>query len=138
MKGPGFSPGRLFPPYGDAGGGVFGEAPTISVIELYVTPYDRWGAWDEIEETEFSDLAAGQVIGFAIMVNDLDERGFVVPWVPEAMKPSDPVYGTETDIEKVRADFFLDGILLPADTGAEGTAVESVSWGRIKAALEME
>ena len=54
------------------------------------------------------------------------------------MEPSDPVYGTEIDIEKVRADFFLDGILLPADTEPEGTAVESVSWGRIKASLEME
>ena len=131
---------KLFPPYGDAGGGVFGEAPTISVIELYVTPYDRWGAWDEIEETEFSDLAAGQVIGFAIMVTDRDDEEIDMgwPWIPEAMKPSDPVYGTEVDIGKVRADFFLDGILLPADTGPEGTAVESVSWGRIKASLEME
>ena len=129
---------KLFPPYGDAGGGVFGEAPTISVIELYVTPYDWWGAWDEIEETEFGDLAAGQVIGFAIMVNDLDERSFVVPWVPEAMKPSNPRHGTETDIQFNRADFFLDGILLPAGAEPEGTAVESVSWGRIKASLEME
>ena len=130
---------RLFPPYGDAGGGVFGEAPTISVIELYITPYDRWGALDEIEETEFSDLAAGQVVGFAIMVNDRDDEELGgLPWTPEAMEPSDPVYGTEIDIEKVRADFFLDGILLPADTEPEGTAVESVSWGRIKASLEME
>ena len=131
---------KLFPPYGDAGGGVFGEAPVISVIELYVTPFDRWGAWDEIEETEFSDLAAGQVIGFAIMVNDRDrdQRDEVLPWSPEAMEPSDPDYGTETDIKWVAADFFLDGILLPAGSGPEGTAVESVSWGRIKASLEME
>ena len=120
---------KLFPPYGDAGGGVFGEAPVISVIELYVTPFDRWGAWDEIEETEFSDLAAGQVIGFAIMVNDRDrdQRDDVLPWSPEAMEPSNPRHGTEVDIRKVRADFFLDGILLPANTEPEGTAVESVS-----------
>ena len=38
----------------------------------------------------------------------------------------------------VQADFFLDGILLPANTEPEGSAVESVSWGRIKASLELE
>ena len=134
---------KVFPPYGDAGGGAFGEAPTISVIELYVTPHDSGGAWDEIEETEFSDLAPGQVIGFAIMVNDWDEneRG-PTWWIPEAMEPTDPVEGREIDtilkIFFVEADFFLDGILLPANTEQEGTAVESVSWGRIKASLEME
>ena len=131
---------KLFPPYGDAGGGVFGEAPVISVIELYVTPYDRWGTWDEIEETELTDLAAGQVIGFAIMVEDWDEEEEAIgwSWTPEAMQPSDPRFGTEVDIRNARADFFLDGILLPAGAGPEGTAVESVSWGRIKASLEME
>ena len=47
---------KLFPPYGDAGGGVFGEGPTISVIEFYVTPLDQWEAWDDIEGSVFSDL----------------------------------------------------------------------------------
>ena len=129
----------LFPPYGDAGGGVFGEAPVISVIELYVTLFDRAGAWDEIEETEFTELSAGQVIGFAIIVNDWDkedEGGW--SWTPEAMEPSNPRHGTATDIRHARADFFLDGILLRAGAEPEGTAVESVSWGRIKASLEME
>ena len=149
---------KLFPPYGDAGGGVFGEAPVISVIELYVTPYDRWGTFDGIEETEFTDLdPAGQVIGFAIdMVEDWDllpagaggrlrsrgsssmvtcEQGIGWSWTPEAMQPSDPRFGTEVDIRNVRADFFLDGILLPAGAGPEDTAAESVSWGRIKASL---
>ena len=38
-----------------------------------------------------------------------------------------------------RADRFLDGILLPADPGGpEDTAVESVSWGRIKASREID
>ena len=129
----------LFPPYGDAGGGVFGEAPVISVIELYVTPFDRAGALDVLEETEFTDLSAGQIIGFAIIVNDWDkedEGGW--PWSPEAMESSDPRFGTAIDIKHSRADLFLDGILLPAGAGPEDTAVESVSWGRIKASLEME
>ena len=34
------------PPYGEGGGGVAGEAPIISVIELYVTPFDHWAGWD--------------------------------------------------------------------------------------------
>ena len=40
----------------------------------------------------------------------------------------------------LQADGYLDGLLLPpaeAESG-EDSAVESVSWGRIKASLEME
>ena len=58
-------------------------------------------------------------------------------WTPEAMEPKNPSHGTETDIVQIRADYFLDGILLPADGEPEGTGVESVSWGRIKASLEI-
>ena len=45
-----------------------------------------------------------------------------------------------TDMVDLRADVFLDGLLMPANPTdpAEATAVESVTWGRIKAALEME
>ena len=130
---------KVFPPYGDGGGGVFGEAPTISVIEFYVTPFDHWGEWESVEESVVSDLAAGQVIGFAIAVHDWDENeeGWDSSWTPRAMLPSsDPLF----DIWDLEADFFLDGLLLsayPAEPGEE-TAVESVSWGRIKASLELE
>lgn len=62
----------VLPPYGDAGGGVFGENPAISVIELFVTPFDRW-AYDDIEGSVASDLNAGQVIGFGIMVTDEED-----------------------------------------------------------------
>ena len=60
------------PPYGEGGGGVFGEAPVISAIELYVTPFDDWEGWDRPGEIEVSKLAAGRVIGFAIIVRDYD------------------------------------------------------------------
>ena len=36
-------PWTVLPPYGHGGGGVVGVNPTISVIEFYVTPFDRWG-----------------------------------------------------------------------------------------------
>ena len=129
---------KVLPPYGDGGGGVFGEAPTISAIEFYVTPFDHWGEWDSVEESVVSDLAAGQVIGFAIAVYDWDEDGELWDtWTPRAMLPSDdPLF----DIRFLRADFFLDGLLLSAHPAEpeEDTAVESVSWGRIKASLELE
>ena len=128
---------RVFPPYGDGGGGVYGETPTISVIELFITPYDRWGGPNSgPEETAFSDLAAGQVIGFALIVYDREEKGWEWPqtWTPEAIQTEDP----ESDIIFLRADFYLDGLLLPANPNdpEQGTAVEPVAWGRIKAALE--
>ena len=136
-KAKGFS-WKVFPPYGEGGGGVFGEAPTISVIEFYVTPFDHWGEWDSVEESVVSDLAAGQVIGFAIAVHDWDDdKEYAVRWTPRAMLPSsDPLF----DIWQIRADLFLDGLLLSAypEKSGEETAVESVSWGRIKASLELE
>ena len=124
----------VFPPYGDGGGGVAGENPTISVIELYVTPYDHWEGWDSgPQETAFSDLAAGQAIGFAIMVYDWDEKPG--SWEYFTSIRTEDSY---VDIVDLRADVFLDGLLLPAQPtdSEERTAVESVSWGRIKASLD--
>ena len=67
-------PWTVLPPYGEGGGGVAGEAPVISVIELYVTPFDRWGGgWDSAGDHLVSDLAAGQIIGFTILVADHDD-----------------------------------------------------------------
>ena len=121
---------KVYPPYGDAGGTAAGENPTVSVIEMYVTPYDWWGAWDDVDQTEFSELSAHQVIGFSIMVNDTDgrERGTGPFWLPV------DIYAEridDLDLLNGKADGFLDGVLLPA----QDTAVESVTWGRIKASL---
>ena len=135
-----FAPGELewtaLPPYGEGGGDRGGENPAISVIELYVTPFDRFGRTSDSpaapEGSVVSDLAEGQVIGFAIVVQDVDPRDDdrkTAKWVPESL-PLDQL------ISYKQGDFFLDGVLLPPDP--EGTAVEPVSWGRIKAALEMD
>ena len=136
------------PPFGEGGGGVAGESPTISVIELYVTPFDRWGdAWDSPEGSVVSTLRADQIIGFSIGVldNDLRTEGLRPNfWVPEAI-----FSGGFSDVGRDQihsnmwsrvANTFLDGVLLPEGQTApvEDTAVVSVSWGRIKAALEME
>ena len=125
------------PPYGEGGGVVAGEAPFISVIELYVTPFNQKGdAWDSVEGAVISDLAAGRIVGFTIAVNDYDPPDtFWMFWAPEADTDSDRL----SDILGYKADRFLDGLLLPAETaGPGGSAVEPVSWGRIKAALEVD
>ena len=124
-------PRHNLPPYGDAGGGVSGENPTISVIEFFVTPRDAWG--DNLEDTPFSELSAHQIIGFVPVVNDFDpsdpDWGYSpTPWHPEAIDDDD----AHLRLHDYMADLFLDGLLLPA----QETAVESVTWGRIKASLE--
>ena len=42
------------PPYTDGGGGSVGEQPTVSVVEYYVTPFDRF-VWNDQDESEISD-----------------------------------------------------------------------------------
>ena len=127
---------NALPPYGDGGGGVAGEAPFISVIELYVTPFDRWAGWHSPGEIEPSDLTEGQIIGFAIGVHDFDSPGWVI-LIPEAMQAQPESHGF--DIMDLWSDRFLDGVLLPGETPGPGdSAVGSVSWGRIKASLEID
>ena len=116
------------PPYGEGGGSVFGEAPFISVIEAYVTPYDSWVGW-EGEGIEVSRLAPGKVIGFGIAVYDHDPgEEWRTAWTPGRMS------------DKPAPDLLLDGLLLGPDPAAppDDSAVEPVSWARIKASPEME
>ena len=122
---------KVYPPYGDAGGQVAGENPAVSVIELYVTPYDWWDAWDDMEQTGFSELSAHQVIGFATEVIEKDfieERSSGFSWYPLDIHGQ----GSWIDLLRNNASVYVDGLLLPA----QETAVESVTWGRIKASLE--
>ena len=126
------------PPYAEAGGSVAGERPVIWTIELYVTPFDHREDLTSPEGSVVSGLSAGQIIGFAIVVYDADKgMGTNEQLAPEVQVDSDrEVF---LDIIRFAADYFLDGLLLPANpAGPENGAVESVSWGRIKASLEME
>ena len=74
------------------------------------------------------DLAAGKGIGFAVMVYDWDET--TGSWEYFTAIQTERPY---TDLVDLRANVFLDGLLLPADPA--GTAVEGSTWGRIKASL---
>ena len=126
---------KIGPPYGDAGGEAAGEQPAVSVIEMYVTPYDWWSAWDEIDQTGFSELSANQIIGFAIAITDQDRAQEDcdgcpgTSWFPADIEPGVP---PRWGIFLPAADIFVDGLLLPA----RSTAVESITWGRIKASLQ--
>ena len=81
----------LFPPYGDVDGDIAGENPTITAIELYVTPYDSWQGYDGgPEEAEVTDLTAGGVIGFAIVVSEDDGEDSWYPLTPEAVQTEEP------------------------------------------------
>ena len=120
---------RLDGPASLRGGGRrrFRGGPVISTIELYVTPFDDWEGWDRPGEIEVSKLAIGQVIGVGIHVFDYDQSGEWAFWTPERM-PFFP-----------GPDLLLDGLLLGPDSSAppgDDSAVESVSWARIKASLE--
>ena len=116
------APWANHPPFADGGGFAFGEAPNLSVIEFYVTPFDEL-LWEDQSGSQVSRLEAGNLIGFAIDMPDFDESPgsyesrFVYPG------PSLPYSD---------ANCFADGELLaPPMT----TAVNRGSWARIKAAL---
>ena len=112
-------------PYGDAGGGVFGESPTISTIELFVTPFNDWEGWDRPGEIEVSELTPGQIVGFGITVYDYDPSEDWDTWTPGSM-PHTP-----------GPDYLVDGLLMGPDPSAplDDSAVEAASWARIKASL---
>ena len=117
------------PPYGDAGGGVHGENPTGWVIEFYVTPQNAWGEGPEGNRS-FSDLEENQIVGFLAIVMDRDLTGRL-GWRPSSIQDDDvhPFWQF-----RGFADIFVDGLLLPD----RSTAVGDVTWGRIKASLQVD
>ena len=135
----GVSSWMTLPPYAEAAGNVVGEAPVFWSIELYVTPFDHRESLTSPEGSVVSDLSAGQIIGLAIGVYESDAGD---PHEQLAqLAPEVHVTGSDNeifdDVEDYVADNFLDGLLLPANAAGpvENSAVESVSWGRIKASL---
>ena len=95
------------------GRGLSGENPTIGTIELYVTPFDSWQGNDSrAEDVGVTDLAPGEIIGFAIVVAEIDDAASRAILTPEAVQTEDP-WGDV--LFHYRADVYLDGLLLPAD-----------------------
>ena len=110
------------PPYAEGGGAARGENPTVWVVEFAITPFDLM-LGDDPEASVASNLSPGMTVGFNIGVNDLDTE-------PEDWGEFYNLFWP-TDFTP---NGFGDGLLL--DAGG-GSVVESVSWARIKASLEI-
>ncbi len=120
------------PPYADGGGAIVDSQPILSVVEFYVTPFDRL-IWDDPAESVISDLYEDKAIGFALSLMDIDSEESLDPLDPDWLE----LFGPDASHDQFypgESDLWASGILLGAD-GTDGTAVESVSWGRIKASL---
>ena len=119
------------PPFARGGGGVFGENPAYWSVEFYVTCFDRLNHLSP-EDSDVSQLAEGKIIGFDIWVFDVDDdSGLGAQYNLGRPDGSEPHDGHD-------ASTLLDGLLLGPDGVSGDAAVESVSWGRIKASLEID
>ena len=119
------------PPFAGGGGGVFGENPIIWVTEFYVTCFDLLDHLNP-ENSVVSQLAAGKVIGFDLLIRDYDTE----PVGPHAFYQLKDPDDAEENAEG--ADFFVDGLLLGPDDDFGNSAVQSTSWARIKASLKTD
>ena len=120
-------------PYADGGGAIVDSQPIFYVVEFFVTPFDRL-IWDDPEESVIADLFEGKTIGFALSLADLDSEESSDPVTPDSWLE---LFGPDASRDQLyvyESDLWASGILLGAD-GTDGTAVESVSWARIKASL---
>jgi len=110
-------------PFADGGGGSVGEGPTTSIIEFFITPFDDL-IWNSADDSGATNMVAGGIIGFQISAPDFDTE------------PSDyQAFATLSGQAATWrfAERFVDGRLVGA--GGGGTAVQSDSWGRIKASF---
>ena len=111
----------LNPPYADSDGNVFGENPIITITEFYVTPFDHF-VWNNSEESLISELYPGKIIGFTMSIHDQDSEEDIGAYLLG-----------ETGAQS-SGDAYVDGILLgPGGEIPDDSAVESITWGRIKA-----
>ncbi len=119
----------IHPPFARGGGSVLGGNPTVWLIEFFVTSFDRLHHLGPPEESVVSRFAGGSVIGFDVNVHDHD----VEPHGPRAFyllgEPNWEGIGRQ-------AGNWVDGLLLGPGGESVDSAVQSVSWGRIKASLE--
>lgn len=109
-------------PYADGGGAAIGEGPTTTIMEFYVTPFDDL-IWNSPADSKTSKLINGNIIGFQISVPDFDTA-------PQAYRAFHTLTGQAATWRY--AERFADGRLV-GHPGA--TAVESESWGRVKASF---
>ena len=123
------APGFLLPPYADGGGGCVSEQPVICAVEFYVTAFDGF-VWNNPGESVVSDLYPGKSIAFGIVLGDVEPGIRNQPKSAFALSPfSENRWDSST---------WSEGLLVGADSRANDTAVRDVTWGRIKASLELQ
>ncbi len=114
------------PPYAEGGGASFGAHPTLSVTEFYVTPFDRL-IWNSPAESVVSTLSRGTLIGFILSIRDFDVEGALLAEGYHFINGQDQWSGL------FNADDFARGLLVGPGGEIPDSAVESLTWGRIKA-----
>ena len=81
-----------------------------------------------------SSLFEGKVIGLDVWVADHDNKGHSTPTFPDGF------YFLDRPTPELNFDYdaseFFDGLLLGPDGASYDSAVQSTTWGRIKASLE--
>jgi hypothetical protein len=107
------------PPYADGGGGTFGENPTISVVEFFVTPFDLL-VWDDSAASRVSDLEAGKVISFHLYVIDIDNENGIAAEIGYWISPGEGLLVESLPSREIAA----------TPGGIE--ALEEASWGQLK------
>ena len=119
------------PPFADGGGATIGSQPGLGVVEFFVTPFDRL-IWDNQEQSVVSLLLPGKIIGFFLQLVDVDEN-------KNEFASLHGLYGPDRDAgywSMNESDFWARGILLSgAQSPERDSAVNRVSWARIKATL---
>ncbi len=110
-------------PWADAFGSSDGYGPTQSIIEGFVTPFDDL-IWNSPGDSVPSPLFAGKIIGFQLSIPDTDQA----PGQDRAFHTLSGQAATWRFAER-----FIDARLV--GVGGDMTAVEELSWGRIKASL---
>ena len=121
------------PPFAWGGGAVLGENPTFWSVEFFATCFDRLNHLSP-EDSDVSHLTEGKIIGFDFWVTDYDDdsRSRAVFYLD---RPDGSVVGVPDTHD---ASSMVDGVLLGPGGESGETAVQSVSWGRIKASLEID
>ena len=121
----------VVPPYAEGGGRTMGAKPTISITEFYMTPFDAL-VWNSPEESTVSELSPGNVIGLFIRMQDVDRnsRGYERYFFHSLS----PVESCPRCADAADADHFVDAVLLgPGGEIPDDSAIESITWARIKA-----